>query len=229
MLKEIFNIKEDHPATADEAGIQEVLSRWKELLVKNGINVGQKLGAGSYGVAFDIGSNQVLKVTGDVKEAVASNKLIGKNYKHLVKVFKVFKFPEQDGMWRGIVLEKLTPMSNGEKREWQRADSVIDKYFSNGLYSVFGKTWKEWTAIVREKAESVSEEALEELEEALEDLEAFKLDEILDELKSAGISFGDFHTGNLMKRQREYVITDLGQSLTAGGKHPPVLEKIKEN
>ncbi len=51
------------------------------------------LGEGYYGLTYDIlNTNRVLKITGDRSGAIAASKLMSKNYKYIVKIFRVFIF-----------------------------------------------------------------------------------------------------------------------------------------
>lgn len=57
----------------------------------------------------------------------------------------------------------------------------------------------------------------------------FHIDDMVRELSAKGIRFHDYHAGNIMKRTNgDYVVIDIGYSKVAGGKEPPVLEKIVE-
>ena len=46
----------------------------------------------------------------------------------------------------------------------------------------------------------------------------------MSDLKSAGIEFADYHEGNIMKRDNDFVINDLGLS-NSNGQQPDVFEK----
>jgi hypothetical protein len=55
---------------------------------------------------------------------------------------------------------------------------------------------------------------------------AFKLPEMLSQLKKYGIKFSDFHAGNIMKRKNgDYVINDLGRSAGGLAVNVPLAEK----
>lgn len=78
--------------------------------IKTKLNIKDKsnnIGSGMFGWAHDIGNNKVLKITKDKSEAVNSQKIIGKNLKHLVNVFDVKKFKNNDKEYYLIILEKL--------------------------------------------------------------------------------------------------------------------------
>jgi hypothetical protein len=78
--------------------------------IKTKLNIkdkSQNIGSGMFGWAHDIGNNRVLKITKDKSEAVNSQKIIGKNLKHLANVFDVKKFKTNDKEYYLIILEKL--------------------------------------------------------------------------------------------------------------------------
>lgn len=210
-----------------------------KLAKKKRINVSnlRVLGQGSYGVAYDIGNGKVLKITKDTSEAKSSNLIKGKNTKHIVKVFDVWKFPKvknKDDFF-GIVLEKLMPLSSGEKREWRNAENEFDKIVQEKdfITRVAGHDWEYFKELADVKVETLYEEdeleeKREELEEAIDRLENFQIHQMVDELKNLGVTFHDYHSGNIMKRSiGEYVVIDLGVSKSAGVV-PAVLEKKKK-
>jgi len=130
-----------------DAGIMASLNAHAEQLMQSPWHIDVKslrrLGSGMDGVAFDIGGNKVLKVTGDLPEAFSANSLIGKPARHVVKIFDVFRFPRAGsgrmkeasphvpgerrlGLF-GIVEEKLTPLSDKEKNELNLAVTELDR------------------------------------------------------------------------------------------------------
>lgn len=56
----------------------------------------------------------------------------------------------------------------------------------------------------------------------------FNVPEMLKELKTAGVKFYDFHSGNIMKRGNDYVVLDLGRSDARNNVAIPKLESIIE-
>jgi len=51
----------------------------------------QKLGGGSFGVAYSVGNDKVLKLTTDGSEMYSATKLVGKDTKHLAKIYGFYK------------------------------------------------------------------------------------------------------------------------------------------
>lgn len=105
-------------------GFDEMLQQNKERLLKKGINVDslRVIGSGQDGTAYDMGGGKVLKMTVDMKEAVACNSLVNKNFQHIARMHDVFKFqtqhPEHAKNVYGIVEEKLEELQGNEKNEF---------------------------------------------------------------------------------------------------------------
>ncbi|MFA5750490.1 MAG: hypothetical protein WC895_04720, partial [Candidatus Shapirobacteria bacterium] len=228
--------------SADDINIADLAfylqGKYKEKVnVRTGGNWRTKvLGAGSYGVAFDLGNSMVLKVTTDVSEAKAMNhvKQNGHNLKHVVKVLDIFKFKEDDmipdsGVF-GIVMEKLEQLSNDEKVEFDKMMGSLD--YVADLSNVFktDKTWEKHleTFEVTMKKMNVSNQRFskERFDNMIELCKKYQMPQINDELHSLNIVFLDFHGENVMKRGSDYVMIDLGASSKSPGAEPPTLEKV---
>jgi cytidyltransferase-like protein len=228
--------------SADDINIADLAfylqGKYKEKVnVRTGGNWRTKvLGAGSYGVAFDLGNSMVLKVTTDVSEAKAMNhvKQNGHNLKHVVKVLDIFKFKEDDmipdsGVF-GIVMEKLEQLSNDEKVEFDKMMGSLD--YVADLSNVFktDKTWEKHleTFEVTMKKMNVSNQRFskERFDNMIELCKKYQMPQINDELHSLNIVFLDFHGENVMKRGSDYVMIDLGAASKSPGTEPPTLEKV---
>jgi cytidyltransferase-like protein len=114
-----------------EEGLEQFIQSKAELIQqKKGIDVTKmkSLGNGTFGVAYDIGGNKVLKVTTDITEARAGLAAKGKNKEHIVRVYDVWQFGRKpDEQINGktiycLVLEKLQKLSNKE------ADDLDDSF-----------------------------------------------------------------------------------------------------
>lgn len=77
------------------------------------------------------------------------------------------------------------------------------------------------------KKEAYEADVAKTYTETVNSLVRFQVPLVLRDLKTCNVKFYDFHSGNMMKRGTNYVITDLGRS-ESGGARPPVLEKIVE-
>lgn len=182
-LRKEMNLREDASKTPSPkgpgglsrmggiSGVMSSLKRHADLLARSrwkiDVTALRRLGFGLDGVAFDIGGNRVLKVTGDLPEAFSANFLVGKPSRFVVKIFDVFRLPDGEATSRGpgeklpthrrqglfgIVEEKLTPLSPAEHRELNEAVSGLDrevKFFSRvrGL-----RPWKEIVGTMRDLA-----------------------------------------------------------------------------
>jgi cytidyltransferase-like protein len=220
----------------------EMAERYANLLHdKKGIVVGKPLGKGGNGVAFDIGNNQVLKITVDDEEASTSNylKKVGKNTKHIVHIFDVFKFPKTfktDQEYFGIVQEKLDSITDSGTLYNKLSNALINLSSLFGVNSI-DEPWDKIAEriINRVKAAEKSgildteekvQKVLETAENCIRTLEDFQIDEIINELAKLKIVFQDLHVGNVMKRGNDFVVIDLGVSQSPKGGRIP---KLSEN
>lgn len=68
-------------------------------------------GKGTYGYAYDIGDNKIMKITSDKSEAIESQKIKGKNLKHLADIYDVYQIKPKEGSIIPesyvIIMEKL--------------------------------------------------------------------------------------------------------------------------
>lgn len=164
----------------------DIIEKIKPKLEKYGYDVGVPLGMGSNGIAMSLlnHNDRVLKMTKDVSEANAASAIVGKNLKHVYKVFEVFKLKSNPG-WYFIICERLKEVNldafEGEIEYW--STSNIDfKIQELGGISALPKQLKQIASG-------------------------------LQELQSVGISFHDVHSGNIMKRNNgDLVFIDLGMS-----------------
>lgn len=179
------------------------------------------LGSGAHGIAFDMGEGKVLKVTDDPSEASTSNHLNGNtSTKHIARIYDVFRF--RDSKLYGIVQEKLVPLPTSDAAELTRAYAVMDKLNGAAALYMFGEDWKAFTSKIRM---GIGASDSNKLAQVLDTFKKFSIDKILDEAHALGVSLGDLHAGNIMKRGNECVAVDFGVSDSPGAL-PPVLEKI---
>ena len=77
--------------------------------------LGPELNHGHYGVAYALqnDSNKVLKVTADRDEARTSSKLVGRTFKHVVQIYRVFEFKTLKGVYF-LLEERLQPLNSEE-------------------------------------------------------------------------------------------------------------------
>ncbi len=78
-----------------------------KIFQKFNIDSGNYLGAGEFGYAYDIGNNQILKISKDKSEAINSLKIKGKNLKHIANVYDVKILKHKEDTFYIIILEKL--------------------------------------------------------------------------------------------------------------------------
>jgi len=183
------------------------------------------LGKGSNGVAYDIGSNRVLKVTTDISEAKASVSLIGKNFKNVVNIYRVWMYKSIPDYFM-IEQEKLDKFDLSgvdgrvedflkDKRRFAEDDKsfMYLRRFGHRLFDE--QEQKNYIYLV--------DEFIPKWKKFFEDMLSAQK-----QLKSVSIEWGDFHFGNVMKSGPNYKIFDLGVS-KSNGKIKDIREVRKEN
>lgn len=209
-------------------GVENVLSANIQKLKNRGLTLKseKQVGSGSRGIAYELTDGRILKITSDKSEAVASNSIKGKNLKHIVKIDDVFNF--KDSEHYGIVQEKLIKLSDQVASSINKAlmhsnfFEAADALKKNGKFS-----WQQ----VYEKMLELERERSEDNTKHIDFLKSFKINEMVDEVFKQGITFADYHAGNIMRRtDGTYVIIDLGYSKMQGdGGNIGVLEKKSVN
>ena len=227
----------------------DIVSKFREKLLARGVKLSdnpEHLGTGTKGTALALDDGNVLKVTEDENEALASNKIKmkGKKLNHVVNILDVFKFPGPEGLF-GIVQEKLTPIpgshtiqaaATGEAAELNKA------FVKTFMYDALDAAPGPWEVVIKlilriykTKLTSIGADKGAQMQkdfaEGIRLLKQYKVNEMVDELFKSGIEFTDYHSANIMKRSDGTpVVTDLGYSDVHGGILPDVLEKdLKEN
>jgi hypothetical protein len=215
-------IQEDDESTWDR--MDKTLGSNIDRLGRRGVTLSKRtgIGGGDNGMAYEAqynGKSVILKLTKDPTEARASNHIKGKNSKHIVHIYDVFRFPDISAY--GIVEERLSPMSDDEERKFSIMDTLIVK--SGALANMKEGDWNGIVKKVKKYDSSL-------LPGFLSFAERFQLKEILDELKANRIKYDDLHSGNVMKRGSDYVVIDLGSRSESPGSEPPIAEvKLKMN
>lgn len=190
------------------------------------------VGEGTKGIAFDLG-DKVLKFTDDAEEAASSAALMNVNDPIFAKYYSVFRFGQTPNFF-GIVLEKLVPL---EKSEADELDNLLQEVKFHAFLSLGNYDPDEMTKIYMEKVKDgvgrleLSERERREMIQRFFDkwakvMRDFRIYRMMKALQKAGIQFGDYHAGNIMKRQStgEPVIIDLGYSSGAKGQIETVNE-----
>ena len=87
------------------------------------------LKSGTFGSAYDIGDNKILKVTSDKSEAVENLKLIGKPLKYIAEPYKVYGITPRSGETKYfvIILEKLKTDEHHFTAMMERLDFAFNK------------------------------------------------------------------------------------------------------
>jgi len=234
------SLHEDMSDVAGEAGIQKILNvNARRLRASKGIDVARlkKLGSGDMGVAYEIDGSRVLKVTTDEGEARAAQRIKGKtDFRHVVRIYDVFQLRSVTNYAVfGIIEEKLQKISPEEEKQiWRIKNFLRDPEL---IKSAATLTWPAFASRLKEKLRRqvaadmegsnpafISKRVDKIYSEIEAQLRKFNVDRMIDELRSMGVQFADYHEGNIMKRGGHFVITDLGKAVAFGG-NPPVLER----
>jgi len=198
--------------TKDEKYLaRNLLPSLEDVLMKRGIDVtsARKLGKGASGIAYDLGNNQVLKMTLDKDEANAAAYIKGKNLKNVYQIFDVFVVDDEEDNWFGILQEKLKRLDSVEY-------SVVS--FIQEPFNKFGGGTIQAKDVMPAVNELIQYNLENESQVKIANEMAKQLFTGMKQLRKHGIHFEDLHGGNVMKRGNEYVIIDLGYSISPGWK-----------
>ena len=181
-----------------------------------GYKLKKQLGAGSNGVAYELEDGTVLKITMDIKEARAAAKLVGKKNKYIVNFYRSFTF-EKYGNLCFIHQEKL------------RSANIGETYFDDYIFYVGDdRTAIEFLVFYITKNKATGKEinaALDKIDDMNDPRKIKFLKDMIYaalELKQNGITYGDLHSENVMKDDKNFKIIDLGISESDGK-----IEKVK--
>ena len=206
----------------------------RDALAKKGVDIGKLklLGTGVAGQALEIqGTGRVLKVTTDTTEARAAHGLIGKQLKHVYRIFDVWRFkPPQHEALRvpGAPGGKLFGVLQELLEKIPRSPALENALRSMRLVAAPGAAAgrpEDWRALLAAAKQRGAKGGVDH-HRVLRSLETTDIPKAVDELASVGVAFYDWHQGNLMRRPSDgaVVVIDLGFSSAPGG-DPPVLER----
>lgn len=168
------------------------------------------LGDGNFAQVYWLNSQRkkALKITTDRLDAYALQRVYDNPQRHLVKVYDVFEIIPRK-LW-GIVVEKLTNLSNSDKQDWDQFWNDVNKYLDEAINNLndHGLT-PEFSSELVEIIELEQEISFIPLETPG--------DPILDalqywgqELQTLNIKIFDLHSGNVMMKRNDYILVDLG-------------------
>ncbi len=197
-------------------------------LLRNNYVLIKFIGRGEFGYAYDIGNDRVLKITSDEREANSSSIIIGKNFKNIVKIFRVFKLNSINDVWF-IEQEKLKSINKDIIDDW------LFKFRNNNDFAL--PLWKLLEHITDDFI-SLSIVNKNNAKQLLKNLycdnniapnEAKFLKNMIDaanDLKEMKIIFKDWHSSNIMQKNGYYKIIDLSMSISSGVV-TDILEQLK--
>lgn len=167
----------DAKKLSNERKSDEEPDEWDEVLAKMRISEGEvlfahapafrklglltpldtKLGRGSFGHAYDLGSGKVLKLTRDHTEAIASRAVAGKNLSHVVRIDSVWSLPrtlvsERWAPWFAIVREKLDPLPEDDNFLFEEAIfKIYDDDDIDIKIPISSSMRKKWHALLQDR------------------------------------------------------------------------------
>lgn len=226
----------------------EIKDWWAEKL---DLKVGQRLGSGTQGVAYDIGDGKILKVTTDESEAAAAAALVGKKLRGVYQVDASYAAKNSQARF-AIIQEKLKPISSelDELFRWTSRHILL-----GAIYGLMNKLSPEeaaesiemnWQAQFESIAYGLQKYSPKVYEYVLNNLKktadimatmpdykgkftkkqvdaAIEVIYGLLNLRKMGITFSDVHSGNVMMRGSKPVLIDIGYSKGSSAK-PKVVE-----
>lgn len=210
--------------------IREIVDNSENIIRAIGGKLIQKLGQGSYGIAYRLNNGKVVKFTGDPEEANTSNELIKSTNKHVIQIYDVLKIKLKIGeSIYAIIEEELNTnidmseliddfndawMKEYPKLEGKRFYAFLDAYLEEEEYELLSQRAKELVS----KYSSLGQKHIKFVEDIIS---AFKY------LSSKQIIWRDLHSGNVGKRGDDYVIFDFGLSKSFGGEVKKTVEENK--
>lgn len=224
-------LDEAHSGPVSPDNARELLKMFPTTLKKLGIDAEavdslEVLGTGQRGTAFDLGTDKVVKVTNDEKEAMAASMLVGKDLKNVVRFFAVWRF--KDTSLYGILQEKLEPLPETEGKAFD--DALIATHLPVWIYRS-NYDFEKAKLLVKEFVVSqlkknfpgnFNSPQAQEFARNVNDkwnmlIKRFGLRDMFNTLRELGIDFHDFHAGNMMRRpDGTLVLIDLGMSKIRG-------------
>ena len=184
----------------------QVLLRYREALSALGLRdpVSQRLGLGSFGAAYETkigGGSSVLKLTRDPYEVVTSLASRGRDFEHVVPIYEVWSLAETQkkqhwAAWFVVHRAYLKPLTAKDKK---LVDILFEIFVEDDLdvpetTSGHRAMRSKWELYVKEDLGETWQKS--ELDRAMELLRQIATG--MKELRSIGIDWEDFHSGNLM-------------------------------
>lgn len=195
-----------------ESVVEKLMSHYWRVLRDRGVDIQhtRHIGKGAMGHAYDIGEDKVLKITVDADEATAAEHIKKHDFLNVYKVYDVFQFDHLG--YYGILQDKY----DHKLKDNMKLYNFHGGSTTGDAYDLIFKPLSN-NEITREEAEK----AVEEFAKGDKDLIHYGLGLVngVEELKKAGVTDADTHTGNvmLMSDRKTPVIIDPGISSS-----PPV-------
>lgn len=188
----------------------------KAKLKSDSIRLGSFIGEGAQGEVYALkGSNNVLKMTRDSREARSMQVVKDHPQKNIVRVYNVWKYKQFNNAFF-IEEEKLKPLPfQMEMAYIIGSDKILDMVDVD----LPGDIVEEHDEVAIKKVEGVIDSFEGNIRDFLE-----QTIEIAHQLKALNIKWPDYHTGNIMMAGKIMKVIDLGLS-----KSPPAAFDIREH
>lgn len=172
----------------------------KKIAKQLGYGDAKYIGEGTFGMAYDVGDDKILKITNDVSEAGNANKLRRKPItKHIINYYDVRVVRIGDEKYYSIVMDKVQPITDRN-----------NKLFYNDIYSDYLNPTisdKDMLKFVLDYLEGYETEDFRFYREKLEP----QRQSVLKEFKKYGIPTGEAHVGNVgFDDEGNFVYFDIG-------------------
>lgn len=202
-MKKIIKENFTKSLTFDDVSI--INKNIKKIAKQLGYGDAKYIGEGTYGMAYDVGDDKILKITNDVSEAGNANKLRRKPItKHIINYYDVRVVRIGDEKYYSIAMDKVQPITDKEHKLFY--SDIYKKYFDP---TISDKDVFNYVLDYLEKYETEEyfDDSLRFYKEKLEP----QRQSILKEFKKYGIPTNDAHVGNVgFDDEGNFVYFDIG-------------------
>lgn len=159
----------------------------KKLGIKQYMHIGE---CGSFGCAFEIGNNQVLKLSTDQSEAIESNKIKGLKLNYLANIYNVYKVDFNENVYYIILCEKLKTEPNQFKLLYNKLNKIFRKSLNIPTIEILVDYYQEDLTSYNSELKIKIDNVLDK--NSQEGKFYYQLLAIIDELRKYGIQSSDY-------------------------------------
>ena len=170
--------------TFDDTLVSKIM---KKLGIQQYVHIGE---CGSFGCVFDIGNNQVLKLSTDQSEAIESNKIKGLKLNCLANIFNVYKVDFNKSIYYIIICEKLKTEPKQFKVYYYKLNKIFREKFDISATDILVDYYQEDLASYNSEWKTEIDNTLDI--NSQEGRFYYQLLAIIDELRKYGIQSSDY-------------------------------------